>query len=227
MGWVNLFTSKWPGTMKGCSVNGDIISLQEFTSKYNEGSKNHTCTVVPPVSEVEMRNPFGTYLCGKEGGDRFVDVVRVDGETGVCPEGTEPCSNSTSPSNTVCYPPTSLNSSCPITSIQFIQSPAVPPANYTNVGIYAGTSTLVYSRDYDSTPVTTFRVDYRPCVNPEEYENPPTSQFYPLEYALDSKNCTPSQWTNKTYDQRYIDLEMPVTQYDVQSPGQVIKILKE
>ena len=86
----------------------------------------------------------------------------------------------------------------------------MPPDNYTNIGIYTDSFEIVYSKDYDSTPLTTFRVDYQPCMNPKEYENPPNSQFYPTEYALRTNNCSEDQWNGQKYDLRYRDLEMEV-----------------
>ena len=59
----------------------------------------------------------GKIICAEKGGDTFEKVRRPDSETGLCPDGTSPCSKSTSVENTVCYPEELHESSCPITEI--------------------------------------------------------------------------------------------------------------
>ena len=85
IGWVNLFTSKWQGTIKGCQVDGEIMTVGTYTNKYGQKDRKHKCEVIPAVEEIEMRNPFDKVLCGKYGGLPFVNVTRVNNETGLCP----------------------------------------------------------------------------------------------------------------------------------------------
>ena len=59
----------------------------------------------------------GKIICGEIGGDTFEKVRRPDSETGLCQDGTSPCSSSTSVVNTLCYPEELHESSCPITEI--------------------------------------------------------------------------------------------------------------
>ena len=50
---------------------------------------------------------------------------RPDEYTGLCPEGTEPCSPmTTSPENIICYAPDDFED-CPITEIKFINQSEV------------------------------------------------------------------------------------------------------
>ena len=39
----------------------------------------------------------------------------------MCPDGTLPCSNVTSPENTICYPSDTLAENCPITEVMFVK----------------------------------------------------------------------------------------------------------
>ena len=52
-----------------------------------------------------------------------MNVTRPDPTTLNCPDGTVACSTSTSPDNTICYPPDELDL-CPITDL-FFYDPAV------------------------------------------------------------------------------------------------------
>ena len=56
----------------------------------------------------------GMVACGKRGGPTFLETVRVDSVLMTCPEGYEPCSVETSPSETICMPLGSDMSECPI-----------------------------------------------------------------------------------------------------------------
>ena len=55
-------------------------------------------------------------ICGKRSGTPFANVTRPEIETGLCPEGTTPCSNTTAPVNTICYP-TERHDLCPVTQV--------------------------------------------------------------------------------------------------------------
>ena len=50
-----------------------------------------------------MKSFEGKILCGKRGGEPFLNVTRLDPETRLCPKGTSLCSNKTSMENTICY----------------------------------------------------------------------------------------------------------------------------
>ena len=43
-------------------------------------------------------------------------MTRPEIKTNLCPEGTTPCSNTTSPLNTICYP-TERHYECPVTQV--------------------------------------------------------------------------------------------------------------
>ena len=86
-------------------------------------------------------------ICGERDGDSFYLQTRPS-LSGSCPDGTEPCSSSTSAENTVCYPKSELQSSCPITFMDIV-SPLkeieYKMGSYDMLGIDSD-HTLVYSK---------------------------------------------------------------------------------
>ena len=73
----------------------------------------------------------GVRFCGRRGGLPFVDVLRPDPKTLNCPKGSEPCSNFTKPSNTICMSPDLIeNGICPITSLEI--GPYPNSSNFTS-----------------------------------------------------------------------------------------------
>ena len=84
-----------------------------------------------------------------------MNATRVDNETLQCPTGTTPCSNATSPDNTLCYPPNELTSSCPITEIKFdFQKNLVSyQGDYKKMAISADRSVIFTKTMADSLPV--------------------------------------------------------------------------
>ena len=127
-------------------------------------------TVVQPLPSVEMAKFNGKVICGKRAGDSFVNLVRPDNDDGICPEGTSPCSASTSTFNTVCYPEELHVEQCPITEILVVdqatgdqlksnQSYTVLDYNLNDTqSMY-----LAYSKNKDNLPITTTFVGTRPC----------------------------------------------------------------
>ena len=88
-----------------------------FDELYN--TKNHlTCWNVPGQNAVIQGQFSGRRVCGKRGGLPFSQVVRPVNNT--CPEGTKPCTNRTSPENTVCYPPSEHATKCPINGLNIV-----------------------------------------------------------------------------------------------------------
>ena len=77
------------------------------------------CANVDPIDGYMQTEFFGKYICGIRGGRNFLDVQRYDLESGEngCPPGMSPCSNMTSPENTVCYETDALEDKCPITDM--------------------------------------------------------------------------------------------------------------
>ena len=54
---------------------------------------------IPPINMTAI----GDHIpCAKRGGPTFVETIRVDKDTFKCPEPYQPCSNLTTPDETVC-----------------------------------------------------------------------------------------------------------------------------
>ena len=102
----------------------------------------------------------GVSVCGKRGGQRFLDTVRpnIDGE---CPGKTLPCSRITSPENTICIEPgdseSDILSRCPITEIKLVDPNEADQLDTTHYKVLDFKSwKLVYSKDrVDSLPIQT------------------------------------------------------------------------
>ena len=67
-----------------------------------------------------MKDIGGAKICGKRGGRPFTKALRPT-SNGSCPENSTPCSNVTSPENTICmYPNEKEKGLCPITEIKLV-----------------------------------------------------------------------------------------------------------
>jgi len=170
------------------------------------------------------------HFCGRRGGLPFKYVTRPSFATKKCPEGTMPCSDVSTPENTVCYAKEDLETSCPITSLNFIkmQQPLKKPSHkepkkgkrlltdYKSLKgdeVYAAKDKMMIvpaKRTKDSLPLTSFKVEDKPCALPSEVSISPNSQFYPLEkerdnYILEGSHggCTLDKVSNMTHDERY------------------------
>jgi hypothetical protein len=65
-----------------------------------------------------METIWSKKICGKRGGQKFMDQVRPNSTTGVCPQGFSACSPNSIPENTLCYKPDDKDK-CPITQVIF------------------------------------------------------------------------------------------------------------
>lgn len=127
------------------------------------------CRPVTAMPAVRQGQFFGKRVCGKQGGLPFLNVTRVN-ETLVCPEGTLPCTDKTSSDNTICYNATeSPLDVCPILSMEFVNNSSLSVLSSGQSSIqFNSTTYIVWSKDVDSLPATTMKVEYNPCMNPEE-----------------------------------------------------------
>ena len=146
-GYEPVFERVWGGTAEACLigyqddyiVNGfteDLVSKATFDAVYADGMLDKTrpltpypdgnfCKPVPAIEPVSQTNFDGKSICGKRGGKSFLEVTRPDPETQECPAGTQACSDSTDADSTVCYPPSELATSCPVTDISLLTTAQV------------------------------------------------------------------------------------------------------
>ena len=73
----------------------------------------------------------GKNICGTRNGSSFLEAIRPDSNSGNCPMGTTPCSQFTSPENTVCYPQDQHEELCPITEIRIVDRKTMENINQT------------------------------------------------------------------------------------------------
>ena len=103
-----------------------------------------------------------------------MDVDRVE-KNGKCPQGTQACSMNANAENTVCYPQSEHATSCPITYINILgQNDAAAAQKRGEVEAPIKLSNdlaLVYSKKTNSLPITTIRVENRPCVSAQIVSN--------------------------------------------------------
>jgi hypothetical protein len=115
-------------------------------------------------------------------------------------------------------------SQCPITDIKFttdITTPEIAEFNYetievsrleNNVPLY-----LAFSKEIDSLPVTTLKIDNRPCMDP--FYRPTANAHHQLEVNK-FHGCPIEENTGQYFDHTFSggDLQpFMVTEYDIQS----------
>lgn len=76
---------------------------------------------------------------------------------------------------------------------------------------------FLYTRqNYDSSPITSTQVEYKPCASPFEISTNPRKMFFELEIEKE-KTCQALTGTQTVYDERYRDVGFSVTEWDIQT----------
>ena len=193
-GYEPVFERVWGGTAEGCVVGywdefapdgwtELVIDKSRFEdSIYKDGMADKVrpltpwedgsyCKLMPAIEPVSQINFDGKAICGKRGGKSFLEVTRPDPETYECPSGTQACNDRTGPDVTVCYPPSELAASCPITEIRLLTTAEVTSSSamfeYTILN-YSSELSLGYSKSTNNLPITSTRVEKRPCNDPDQ-----------------------------------------------------------
>jgi len=176
-GEEDVFVKTWAGTDRGCEIEeGANVSPRDGWKDL--GNKLADCEEVKAVDPIEQGVVVnGKRFCGKRGGKSYSEVTRVEAATGVCPTDTTPCSDETSPENTVCYPAADHETSCPITEIQVVDQEGLDGLDgaldqLEDGGlavIETGALFLAYSRTADRPPVSlTYVGAAAPCRDAEK-----------------------------------------------------------
>ena len=97
--YKSIFSRKWLGTHSYCQDN--VLNIE------SGGINNLQCplTNVYPRQGTEMSHFNGKTICGKLSDLNYLHATRVNPETFECPGVFVPCSNKTSPQNTICVHP--------------------------------------------------------------------------------------------------------------------------
>jgi hypothetical protein len=89
------------GKMVLRSVPGADMFMNDEVCTF--GQSVNGCKMVKPIMPFLMHVFDNRIICGKKGGPSFLNATRPDFNSKLCPENTLPCSNLTSPENTLCY----------------------------------------------------------------------------------------------------------------------------
>ena len=112
----------WNGTYDLCEVTADGKQDNYEVLKNSDATCNGLTK--QGLAPMNMTNISGMKLCGKRGGNSFIDEVRVEPFTRKCPKNYEPCSPNTDATDTICVDASSgpnYKEKCPILDIVFIE----------------------------------------------------------------------------------------------------------
>ena len=112
-GTHDVFSRTWHGTEAGCYSESGGVTTEEQCDVFSER--------IGGLEPIEMNTIYGKHICGTRSGLPFKLTVRPEIETNRCPEHLTPCSNHTSPDNTICKLESEIPHKCPITSIQITE----------------------------------------------------------------------------------------------------------
>lgn len=79
----------------------------------------------------------------------------------------------------------------------------------------------------DNLPLTSFKVEKKPCLDPTEVSTDTQQRYYPLENDRRRKDCSTIEQYSEKYDTRYRDLGLTISEYEVQKESKVLKKLEE
>ena len=148
----------------------DASNFQIGRSCTTEEVNKFHCRTIPAQHPVIMGQFNGKRVCGKRGGSAFIDADRVQ-RNGTCPEGTSPCVLSKSLENRICYPEKDHATSCPITDLTIVSEVEVDQYRGRGYSIVeysrmnSGKTYLAFSKLVDSLPLTSFRMENKPCLD--------------------------------------------------------------
>ena len=179
-------------------------------------------------------------FCGTRGSSTFATTVRPkpngkqssNGDTQYeCPKDFEPCSPATSKGNTVCIQKSKDKSKdCPITLMKFVTDSEVSAYNSTDYKIYKvddDHSFVTSKTKGDNLPLTSFKLERQPCLDPHDISLAPGQRFYPLERDRFLHDCSIVPQYGEKYDKRYKDLGLKISEYEVQKESKVLKKLED
>ena len=109
-----VFSRPWAGTIQGCDARASEKAPRFQVQTYDGYRQRHharyktggaKCPIpIQPIPPVNQTRFYGKSICGVRGGQPFETVNRAERDTELCPKGLYPCTEATSPENTICYP---------------------------------------------------------------------------------------------------------------------------
>ena len=179
---------------------------------------------IEPLPVVALSKIGGIVICGKRSGIPFANVQRPMISTGICPDGTIPCSNTTQADKTICYPVGQLDL-CPVTQV-FIANEEQgnefkSNQDYTVLDLIQDDREnryLVYSKIYDSLPIVNTVFNVQPCMDPSSTTR--DTPFYPTE------NDRARKCLNDSYvDPEYEEVGYSISLYDLYQENGILSKL--
>ena len=81
----------------------------------------------------------------------------------------------------------------------------------------------MYTKDSDSLPVSSTRLEYEPCMNPTQTSMSPQQTFYALENH--GNGCEKDITNDLVNDPRYEKTGLELTEYELQDDNHVFSVL--
>lgn len=141
-------------------------------------------------------------FCGKRGGEGFKTVQRPElsgkdvaaAEEYACPTNFEACSPETSLENTICVATAKVATDCPITFATFVVTADAttvkyPVADYKIHEVNDDYKFVTSITKGDNLPLTSFKVETKPCVDHTAISRASNAEFYPLEFDRLQEGC--------------------------------------
>ena len=78
----------------------------------------------------------------------------------------------------------------------------------------------------DNLPLSTLKVEFKPCLNQNDLSQSPSTMYYTLEADRQRPDCQLMDGFTEAYDPRYTTLDESVIEYDVQEASGVLDRLE-
>ena len=76
-------------------------------------------------------------------------------------------------------------------------------------------------------PLTSFKVEKKPCLDSRDTSKSSATVFYPLEVEIQVPDCVTVDQFSEKFDSRYADMGIEISEYEVQKESKVLKRLEE
>lgn len=117
---------------------------------------------------------------------------------------------------------------CPITFATFVKADLYsesdyPATDFSVQDVNGDVKFVTSTTRGDNLPLTSFKVEAQPCLDPSQNSDAPTKTHYPLERERIEESCSESE----AFDPRYYDSGLKITEFEVQKVSGVLETLKE
>ena len=144
---------------------------------------------------------FDMRFCGTTGGKSFLTAQRPE-PTGsadanneyACPSNFVACSDDTSFENTICVATNKKSTDCPITTVKFVKTAdysttTYPTADFKVHEVDDDYKFVTSTTKGDNLPMTSFKVESKPCLDHRDVSRATNAVYYPLELDRKIPDC--------------------------------------